>query len=96
MMRFLRVAAIFGMALALLDFFWTAVDAPQQYELIHDNDLHEFQLHLHHVLHDQYQSSLWFAVFAILYVLTVRTTSSEKAISRSAGEQVNGDRVHKA
>jgi hypothetical protein len=93
MLRFLRVAALLGMVLALLDFFWTAFEAPQQYELAHDNDFHDFQVHLHHVLHDQYQSSLWFAAFAILYVLTIRTTSNGKVLgpsSRKEGKAEHG------
>jgi hypothetical protein len=68
-MRLIRLAALLGMTLALIDFCWTAVDAPRAYGLFREKDWHDFKIHLHHVLRDQYPPGSAFTLSAILYVL---------------------------
>lgn len=85
MLRLIRMAAVFGMLFALVDFCWTAIDAPQNYGLFQEKNCKEFKSHLHHALKDQYQSGLGFAVAAILYVLT-RTRSCATCSQRPVPE----------
>src|SRR3954453_15820320 len=85
MMRLIRMAAVVGMALALVDFCWTAIDAPRNHELVHNKDWHDRKVHWHAALRDQYQPGIGFAVSAILYVLASRAMHDRTA-SRSVAE----------
>ena len=69
MLRLIRVAAIAGMTLALVDFCWTAAEAPKHYDLFQFGSWHDMKQHWHHALKVQYQSGVDFTFSAILYVL---------------------------
>jgi len=69
MMRLIRIAAVVGMVLALVDSGWMAVDAPREYGLLHCDTCHHFKAQLHRALRDQYHCGIWFGVSGILYVV---------------------------
>jgi hypothetical protein len=89
MIRFIRLAAVLGILLALVDFCWTAIDAPRAHQLF---DFDAWRAHgdhtgygsrLHAAIREQYQSGIGFAVSGILYVLATRAASGKQPNSQT-------------